>query len=102
MARERKLLPEFRKALNCFETYSDFANAVGVSRQVVDYWLKIGHVPARYAVAVNAATNVPVNMLVLEAKREYERKMLVRQMARDKAAAEKWKGGVEETCEGGA
>ena len=102
MARERKLLPAFRKALNCFETYTAFGDAVGVSRQVVNYWLKIKYIPSNYAVEVSKATNIPVEMLVMEAQREYERRKIAKRMRQEIAAAARWKAGAEETCEGGA
>lgn len=81
MAIERNPQPVFRRVLACFESNSQFAAALGVSPQHVDYWLKLGYIPSRWAMKSSTATMGKVTILELarEAERNEDRRAAERQ-----------------------
>lgn len=92
MAKKDRVKPAFRRVFDHFEGPLDLAIATGESKQCVDYWLRIGFVPPVHALAVSMATGGKVSHvdLLMEAKREIERRRALREHERaqlKKAAA---------------
>lgn len=86
--------PVFRRALDCFETRSEFALQVGQTRQVVNYWVRIGYVPTEHALEVSRATGSKVSVLELLNEANRERMKVVALREQRKALA------VEDPVEG--
>jgi DNA-binding transcriptional regulator YdaS (Cro superfamily) len=90
----RKPSPTFARVLSNFETVTDLANALGVKPQNIDYWLKIGYVPARWCLRVATITGgrVTVLELVQEAEREETRRTAERMARKAQRAAQQEPG----------
>lgn len=87
--RKREIGLAFRRVLACFDgNKAECARRIGVeSRQVVDYWLKLGYIPARHALKASLATGNEVSVVELlhEAER-FELKRAALQELKAKAA----------------
>jgi hypothetical protein len=67
-------MPAFERVMRAYETQAELGRAVGVPRDVVHYWSRLGYIPALHAldvVAACAAAGVIVSLpeLLSEAKK---------------------------------
>jgi hypothetical protein len=70
---KRKGMAAFERVMRAFETQSDLARSVGVTRAVVHYWTRLGYIPAAYARGVSQACSaVGVHVSIPELLREAE------------------------------
>lgn len=83
--KKREIQPVFKRLLAMFETYSDLARAAGTTPQFVDYWLRVGHVPANWCLAASNASGgkIPLTELAAEAARMAEKRKQRRQAMRE-------------------
>lgn len=66
-------MPAFERVMRAYETQSDLARAVGVTRAVVHYWTRLGYIPAAYALgASQACAAAGVHVSIPELLREAE------------------------------
>lgn len=62
--------PLLVRATAVFDSKSEFARRIGEPRQKIqDWWKRIGHIPAAYAMVVERETGIPAAEIVEEAYR---------------------------------
>lgn len=84
MSELKKVRPVFQRVLDCFDTKVAFAEAVGQSRQAINYWCRIGFIPAEHALEASRASGNRVGAveILAEANREALKAKAIRQQAK--------------------
>lgn len=77
----RKAKPMFQRVLDCFDSHSEFARQMGVSRGLVYQWVRAGTIPAFHALEASLVAGgvVSAQELITEAHREKMRRRGVRE-----------------------
>ncbi len=95
-----KIQPALARALSMFDTQSEFARQLAISKQRLNYWLKeLGYVPAEWVTAVSQATGNKVT--VMELLNETTRQKVRERIAREERKARAELGAIEQPPEGG-
>lgn len=88
MAVRAKMQPALARAIGMFDSNTEFARQIGISKQRFHYWTKVlGYVPAEWVTAVSQATGNKVTVMELlnETTRQKVRERIAREERKAKA-----------------